>query len=67
MAFLVDKAFLVATQECFENAIATGILRLGSTHPDLDKFSGSAFLEKKSCGSEQTRDYAFAFHLRPPV
>ena len=47
MAFLVDKAFLVATQECFENAIATGILRLGSTHPDLDKFSGSAFLEKK--------------------
>jgi len=47
MAYLVDKEFLEATQDCFENAVATGILQLASTNPDLDQFSGHAFLDKK--------------------
>jgi hypothetical protein len=47
MAYLVDKKFLEATQDCFENAIATGILQLASTYNDLDQFTGHAFLDKK--------------------
>jgi len=47
MAYLVEKEFLEATQDCFENAIATGILQLASTYADLDQFSGQAFLDKK--------------------
>jgi hypothetical protein len=31
MAYLVDKEFLEATQDCFENAMATEILQLAGT------------------------------------
>jgi len=47
MAYLVEKDFLEATQDCFENAIATGILQLARTYANLDEFSGQAFLDTK--------------------
>ena len=61
MAYLVDKEFLKATQDCFENAMATGILQLASTHPDLDQFSGHAFLDKKRLWVRTNRGFCVRF------
>ena len=61
MAYLVDKAFLEATQDCFENAVATGILQLASTHSDLDQFSGHAFLDKKKLWVRTNQGFCVRF------
>lgn len=61
MAYLVDKGFLEATQDCFENAMATGILQLASTHPDLDQFTGHAFLDKKKLWFRTNRGFSVRF------
>jgi len=61
MAYLVDKEFLEGTQDCFENAIATGILQLGSEHPDIDQFSGHAFLDKKRLWARTNQGFCVRF------
>jgi len=61
MAYLVDKQFLEATQDCFENAIATGILQLGRAHPEIDQFTGHAFLEKKKLWVRTNRGFCIRF------
>jgi len=61
MAYLVDKEFLDATQDCFENAVATGILQLASTRPDLDQFSGHAFLDKKKLWVRTNKGFCVRF------
>jgi len=61
MAYLVDKEFLEATQDCFENAIATGILQLAGSHPDLDQFSGHAFLDKKKLWARTNKGFCVRF------
>jgi hypothetical protein len=61
MAYLVDKAFLEATQDCFENAVATGILQLASAHSDLDQFSGHAFLDKKKLWVRTNQGFCVRF------
>jgi len=61
MAYLVDKRFLEATQDCFENAIATGILQLASTYTDLDQFSGHAYLEKKKLWFRTSQGFCVRF------
>jgi hypothetical protein len=61
MAYLVDKGFLEATQDCFENAIATGILQLASTYTNLDQFSGHAFLDKKKLWVRTNQGFCVRF------
>lgn len=61
MAYLIDKEFLEATQDCFENAVATGILELASTRPDLDQFSGHAFLDKKKLWVRTNKGFCVRF------
>jgi len=61
MAYLVEKEFLEATQECFENAMATGILQLASAHEDLDQFSGHAFLDKKKLWLRTNQGFCVRF------
>ncbi|WP_322781884.1 MULTISPECIES: hypothetical protein [unclassified Synechococcus] len=61
MAYLVSKGFLDATQDCFENAITTGILQLANSHPDLDRFSGHAFLDKKKLWTRTNKGFCVRF------
>ncbi len=61
MAYLVSKDFLEATQDCFENAVATGILQLASTRADLDQFSGHAFLDKKKLWVRTNQGFCVRF------
>ena len=61
LAYLIEKKFLDATQDCFENAIATGILQIASQHPDLDKFSGHAFLDKKKLWTRTNQGFCVRF------
>ena len=61
MAYLIDKEFLEATQDFFENAVATGILELASTRPDLDQFSGHAFLDKKKLWVRTNKGFCVRF------
>lgn len=61
MAYLVDKEFLDATQDCFENAMATGILQLARTYTDLDQFSGHASLDKKKLWVRTNQGFCVRF------
>ena len=62
VAYLIEKPFLDATQECFENSIATAILQLGARHPEIDTFTGHAFLDKKKLWFISNRGYCVRFH-----
>ena len=61
MAYLVEKKFIEETQECFENAIAMGIIQLANKHPSLDQFSGHAFLEKQKLWLRSNKGFAVRF------
>lgn len=61
MAYLVEKDFLEATQDCFENAIATGILQLARSFANLDEFSGQAFLDKKRLWVRTNKGFCVRF------
>lgn len=61
VAYLVDKEFLEATQDCFENAVTTGILQLAISRPDLDKFSGHASLNKRKLWVRTNQGFCVRF------
>lgn len=61
MAYLVENKFIQATQDCFENAIVLGILQLASLHPELDRFSEHAFLDKKKLWVRTNKGFCVRF------
>ena len=61
VAYLVDKEFLEATQDCFENAVTTGILQLAISRPDLEKFSGHASLNKRKLWVRTNQGFCVRF------
>lgn len=61
MAYIIQKAFLYATQECFENSIVTNILQLATSYPEIDQLSGYVFLDKKKLWVRTNKGFCVRF------